>query len=373
MADIVKIKIYPAPPPSVKVKVYTQGVQGIQGPKGNQGVQGIQGIIGSQGVDGAFAGQGIQGIQGVQSLQGIQGIQGDVGLQGTQGIQGVQSLQGIQGNFGVQGLQGIQGVQGTQGIQGEKGIQGETGIEGEIGNQGIQGAIGIQGETGADGINGAQGAQGIEGDDGKSAYQIWLDEGNTGTEEDFFDSLEPDPTTETYYTYFPIWAEDSSSVSTGTKLSYGNGDETPDGSGIVIGVDCELYAIGGEAENGNGTTNVAADKNGIQVATSGAFSTTTSQNSTGMNYLSTPVSYQQDDIFNFTVIASSGNSIRTVAWFRVASVIQSFKGPKGDTGEDGEDGLTTIPSSPNQLTGIWVGASADLPGTLDATTFYIIT
>ena len=38
-------------------------------------------------------------------------------------------------------------------------------------------------------ITGGKGATGGKGDAGKSAYQIWLDEGNTGTEEDYINSL----------------------------------------------------------------------------------------------------------------------------------------------------------------------------------------
>lgn len=50
----------------------------------------------------------------------------------------------------------------------------------------IQGAKGQDGENGKDGVNGKDGANGS---DGKSAYQIWLDAGNTGTEEDYLVSL----------------------------------------------------------------------------------------------------------------------------------------------------------------------------------------
>ena len=37
-----------------------------------------------------------------------------------------------------------------------------------------------------------RGTQGEAGDDGKSAYEIWLDQGNTGTEEEFLESLKGD-------------------------------------------------------------------------------------------------------------------------------------------------------------------------------------
>ena len=50
----------------------------------------------------------------------------------------------------------------------------------------IQGA---KGETGASGKDGTNGIDGKDGTDGKSAYQIWLDAGNTGTEEDYLASL----------------------------------------------------------------------------------------------------------------------------------------------------------------------------------------
>ena len=54
-----------------------------------------------------------------------------------------------------------------------KGEKGDTGLQGEKGNKGDTG------ERGADG------------QDGKSAYQIWLDLGNSGSEQDFINSLKP--------------------------------------------------------------------------------------------------------------------------------------------------------------------------------------
>jgi hypothetical protein len=43
--------------------------------------------------------------------------------------------------------------------------------------------------TASQGLQGPPGVDGVIGVDGKSAYEIWLDEGNTGTEQDFLDSL----------------------------------------------------------------------------------------------------------------------------------------------------------------------------------------
>ncbi len=55
----------------------------------------------------------------------------------------------------------------------------------------IRGAVGAQGAKGEKGDTGAQGAKGDKGDTGASAYQTWLDAGNTGTESDFLSSLNP--------------------------------------------------------------------------------------------------------------------------------------------------------------------------------------
>lgn len=62
------------------------------------------------------------------------------------------------------------------------GPKGETGPKGDKGDRGDTGE---RGPAGRDGLNGH------DGKDGKSAYQIWLDLGNTGSEQDFIDSLKP--------------------------------------------------------------------------------------------------------------------------------------------------------------------------------------
>ena len=63
---------------------------------------------------------------------------------------------------------------GLQGPQGEQGIQGETGEQGPQGETGPQGAQGIRG---------IQGPEGPEGPEGKSAYEIAVEHGYEGTEE----------------------------------------------------------------------------------------------------------------------------------------------------------------------------------------------
>lgn len=73
------------------------------------------------------------------------------------------------------------------GPKGEPGIQGPQGEPGPIGPQGLKGDTGPQGPQGLQGEPGPKGEQGLN---GKSAYQIWIDEGNVGSEYDFIKSLE---------------------------------------------------------------------------------------------------------------------------------------------------------------------------------------
>ena len=55
-----------------------------------------------------------------------------------------------------------------------------------------QGEKGQDGLNGRDGIDGKDGINGKYGENGLSAYEIWLNQGNTGTETDFLNSLKGD-------------------------------------------------------------------------------------------------------------------------------------------------------------------------------------
>ncbi len=59
-------------------------------------------------------------------------------------------------------------------------------VTSKIGAPGTPGEPGIPGAPGMPGIDGSNGQSGI---DGRSAYQLWLDVGNVGTEEQYIDSL----------------------------------------------------------------------------------------------------------------------------------------------------------------------------------------
>jgi len=118
------------------------------------------------------------------------GLKGDQGIQGDQGSKGDTGLQGIAGVDGKNGTNGAVGATGSQGADGKSAYQlwldaGNTGDMAAfiVGNKGATGDQGIKGETGltgAKGDKGDQGNTGLQGSDGKSAYQLWLDAGNTG-------------------------------------------------------------------------------------------------------------------------------------------------------------------------------------------------
>lgn len=239
-----------------------QGEQGIQGPIGPQGPKGDTGLTGPQGQ---------QGIQGVAGPKGDTGATGQTGPKGDSVVafqySGATTLSnvnfastitnssswapgtiaintastGVAANLGsvwlkntdgtyssvgnIRGPQGSQGTQGSQGwsiytttvttaltdtnggsasyrvndlvINGNGDLYKKTATNTYVKQFNIKGA---KGDTGAPGANGA---------DGKSAYQIWLDNGNAGTEQDFLNSLNDTGTTTPYnvFTYIDVVAK----------------------------------------------------------------------------------------------------------------------------------------------------------------------
>lgn len=93
------------------------------------------------------------------------------------GAQGTESFDVMNGADGINGTDGAQGPAGPQGPQGAPGVQGETGPQG------------IQGERGPVGPAGQDGADGQDGAPGKSAYEIAVEDGYSGTIEEWLESL----------------------------------------------------------------------------------------------------------------------------------------------------------------------------------------
>lgn len=161
------------------------GPAGEPGPTGPQGPQGpAGGPTGPQGdsayqvaVDNGFVGTEEEWLE---SLVGPQGEQGETGDEGPTGPKGET------GETGATGPQGTQGIQGPTGPTGDTGADGATGPKGDIGPEG---PTGPRGETGETGPKGDDGPTGPKGDEGDSAYQVAVDNGFVGTEEEWLESL----------------------------------------------------------------------------------------------------------------------------------------------------------------------------------------
>lgn len=126
---------------------------------------------------------GPQGPKGDTGEAGPQGPKGDTGPQGPKGLDGAAAAKGDKGDTGEAGPKGDTGPAGPKGDTGEAGPKGDKGDTGEAGPRGPKG------DTGEAGPKGDTGEDGVDGIDGKSAYQIWLDNGNTGSVNDFLESL----------------------------------------------------------------------------------------------------------------------------------------------------------------------------------------
>ena len=78
-------------------------------------------------------------------------------------------------------------------VNGKTGVVTIESLKGDTGETGPQGPKGDTGETGPQGPKGDPGDTGDKGAQGKSAYDLWLEAGNVGTEADFLLSLKGNP------------------------------------------------------------------------------------------------------------------------------------------------------------------------------------
>lgn len=205
MPDIVKARLTNARPPVYFVDPagpapdvpQVDRIETVAGPPGPEGPAGPPGPIGPVGPKGDRGATGEPGIQGPVGERGPQGIKGDKGDRGDIGPTGLQGIQGPKGDRGDTGLPGIKGDKGDKGDQGERGLQGPAstvpGPEGKSayqvavqngfvgteaqwlaslkGAKGDQGERGLQGTQGIQGIQGAPGAKGDKGDKGDQGIQ----------------------------------------------------------------------------------------------------------------------------------------------------------------------------------------------------------
>jgi hypothetical protein len=169
-----------------------QGLKGDRGDKGDQGEKGERGDKGDQGLKGDRGDKGDQGEKGAQGDKGLQGEKGERGDKGDQGEKGAQGDKGDQGEKGAQGDKGDQGEKGEQGPKGDKGdqgLEGPQGPKGDKGDKGDQGPEGPQGPKGDKGDKGETGNSGNNGANGSSAFELWQQQGNRGTLQDFLRTL----------------------------------------------------------------------------------------------------------------------------------------------------------------------------------------
>ena len=172
----------------------------LKGAKGDQGAPGKDGRDGANGHDGAKGQDGQNGKSAyeIAIANGFKGTEEEWlnSLKGRDGSNGASGRNGADGKNGVDGLSAYElakknGFQGTEQewLGSLKGEQGHDGIQGPKGDAGERGPQGFPGKDGSDGKDGAQGPAGANGKDGQSTYQLWLSKGNTGSEEDFLNSL----------------------------------------------------------------------------------------------------------------------------------------------------------------------------------------
>lgn len=167
--------------------------KGDKGDKGDPGEPGKNGKSAYQEwIDAGNEGSKEDFLASLKGPKGDQGIPGPEGKQGPQGEPGPKGDKGDKGDTGPVGPQGIRGPvgpkgePGPQGPVGPRGDKGDTGLKGDTGKAGEQGPVGPQGPQGDTGL---EGQPGVAGPEGKSAYQVWLDVGNKGSEQDFLNSL----------------------------------------------------------------------------------------------------------------------------------------------------------------------------------------
>lgn len=128
-------------------------------------------------------------LDGKVGTGGGNGLTPHIGDNGNWWIGDTDTLKPARGEQGIQGLRGERGLQGERGAQGLQGAAGVKGDKGEKGEPGAKGEQGLQGLPGKDGAAGAKGADGLPGADGKSAYEVAVANGFTGTASAWLASL----------------------------------------------------------------------------------------------------------------------------------------------------------------------------------------
>lgn len=157
------------------------------------GVDGKQGIDGRDGVSGGKGDTGNTGASGSDGRDGLHGATGDQGERGLRGFKGVAGIAGIHGDAGIAGDQGKAGATGPQGPKGDDGDDGvgvkSAKVHKSDGHLYITLTNGVKIDAGKIDSAGVAVISGGSGPAGKSAYQIAVENGFVGTEEEWLASL----------------------------------------------------------------------------------------------------------------------------------------------------------------------------------------
>jgi uncharacterized delta-60 repeat protein len=183
----------------------------LRGPRGQRGKMGIQGEVGPQGPEGAVGPMGPRGVPGPMGLQGPQGRDGFHGRDGQDGedaprITDIAVDQTNSKEFALS-FEFDDGTEiRTKDIQLPKSGNNYYVAMGGGGGEGGGGGTGADGKSAyelavedgfvgtlAEWLDSLQGEDGIIGVDGKSAYEIAVENGFVGTEEEWLDSLANGP------------------------------------------------------------------------------------------------------------------------------------------------------------------------------------
>ena len=176
---------------------------------------------------------------------------------------------------------------------------------------------GQDGENGADGAPGQPGQDGQPGENGKSAYQIWLDAGNTGTEEYYLNSLKGEK------------GDKGDTGSTGPQGPKGDTGETgPQGEKGDKGDTGPQGIQGPPGENGTSTY----------------FYVRYSANASGNPMTTTPQSDTKYMGVSSTTSPTAPTSYAAYTW----TLIKGADGQNGQDGNDGQDGTPGQPGADGQ-------------------------
>lgn len=191
-----------------------------------------------------------------------------------------------------------------------------------------------KGETGATGPQGEPGSDGADGADGKSAYQIWLDAGNTGTEEEYLASLKGDK------------GDKGDTGEQGIQGLQGPQGETgatgPKGDTGDVGPQGPQGEKGDKGDTGDTGPQGPQGPQGIQGppgtdGTSTYFYVKYSENATGTPMTDTPTSNSKYMGVASTTSPTAPTSPSGYVW----SLIKGEDGQNGSPGQAGADGQTS--------------------------------